>query len=61
MENRTEHDEHAVVVALTAVGVWAKVAGSGVGGSVSKSGVVDALAGAEAVPVLPRLSRMVTV
>ena len=46
---------------LSAAGATANVAGFGVGGSVSGAESVVALAPAEAVPVLPRLSRIVTV
>ena len=44
-----------------AAGAEANEAGSGVGGSVSGVASVVALAPAEADPVLPRLSRIVTV
>ena len=46
---------------LSAAGATANVAGFGVGGSMSGAGSVVADAGADEVPVLPRLSRMVTV
>jgi len=51
----------AIEVVPVALGAVAKVAGLGVGGAVSAAAFVVAEAGAEAVPVLPRLSRIVTV
>ena len=54
-------DVMLIAVSLSAAGATANEAGFGTGGVVSGRACVVALAPAEADPVLPRLSRMVTV